>query len=290
MSRQPSGSAPDWYTAPAYPTDAFMGAAWYYARYRVPYPPALLDDLRQRAAITGTGRLFDLACGPGRVALPLAPFFREVWAVDQEPEMIEVGQAEAARRGVTNVRWLVGRAEEVEAPAGAFELITIGEAFHRLNQWRIAERALDWLVPGGCLATLGCDIVFAGAEPWQALAAAVLRRWRGAVPDFGPRPTGQPDKGLGRQEALLRAAGFAGIASYQFAIPYVWTLDTIIGNLYSTSVASQHALGDRADAFAADLRQTLLAHDARGEYPATLSFGYTLARRPVVIASGRDLP
>jgi SAM-dependent methyltransferase len=283
MSRQPKGEAPDWYTVPAYPADAFTGTAEYYARYRVPYPQALLDDLRRRAAITGAGRLLDLACGPGRVALPLAPHFREVWAVDQEPEMLAVGQAEAARRGVTNVRWQVGRAEEIEAPADAFELITIGEAFHRLDQWRIATLALAWLAPGRCLATLGGDIVFVGEAPWQALVAAVVGRWRDAGLAPAHRPTSrpnQPNDAIGRQETLLRAAGFTDVASYQFALPYVWTLDAIVGHLYSTSVASQHALGDQADAFEADLRRTLRAYDARREYPATLDFGYTLARRP----------
>jgi len=276
VSRQPKGSAPDWYTAPAYPTDAFMGAAWYYARYRVPYPPALLDDLRQRAAITGTGRLFDLACGPGRVALPLAPFFREVWAVDQEPEMIEVGQAEAARRGVTNVRWLVGRAEEIEAPAGACELITIGEAFHRLDQRLIAKRALEWLSPGRCLATMGGTGVFLGDQPWQVLGAAVLDRWQIANPGGGAPVESQPGP---PNAAVLRAAGFEDVEGHEFLGPHVWTLDTIVGNLYSTSVASKRTLGDRAEEFEADLRRMLLAHDARGRYGATMSFGFTLARR-----------
>jgi SAM-dependent methyltransferase len=156
MSRHVPSGAPAWLPTPDYPAEAFAGTARYYARYRVPYPQVLLDDLRARAALTGAGRLLDLACGPGRVALPLAPFFREVWAVDREPEMVEVGREEAGRRGTTNVRWLVGRAEELEAPPGACELTTIGEAFHRLDRWLIARRALAWLAPGRCLATLGC--------------------------------------------------------------------------------------------------------------------------------------
>ncbi|HEX5501996.1 MAG TPA: class I SAM-dependent methyltransferase, partial [Thermomicrobiales bacterium] len=161
MSGQNPGGAPDWPAAPHYPADAFAGTARYYARYRPPYPPALLDDLRRRAVVTGAGRLLDLACGPGRVALPLAPFFGEVWAVDLEPEMIEVGREEAARRGATNVRWTVGRAEDVEAPPGSCEMITIGEAFHRLDQRAITTRALTWLAPGCCLATMGWFGVFA---------------------------------------------------------------------------------------------------------------------------------
>src|SRR5262245_27841060 len=113
--REPRGG-PDWLPVPNFPVDAFAGTAGYYARFRVPYPRALIDDLRARAGITGGGRLLDLACGPGRVALALAPHFREVWAIDLEPEMVEAGRAEAGARGVANTRWVVGRAEDVEAP------------------------------------------------------------------------------------------------------------------------------------------------------------------------------
>jgi hypothetical protein len=54
---------------PNYSDDLYTGTAEYYARYRVPYPQVLIDDLRVRAGVTGNGRLLDLACGPGRVAL-----------------------------------------------------------------------------------------------------------------------------------------------------------------------------------------------------------------------------
>ena len=118
---------------PNYAADLFAGTADYYAAYRVPYPEALLNDLREKTMVTGKGRLLDLACGPGRVALPLAQNFAEVLAIDQEPEMIEVGKEEAKRRGTENIQWKVGRAEELELSNGSIELITIGEAFHRLD-------------------------------------------------------------------------------------------------------------------------------------------------------------
>lgn len=104
------------YVKPNFPPDAFAGTAAYYLRYRVPYPQALLRDLIERAGVTGEGRLLDLACGPGRVALALASSFRETWAIDLEPEMIAAGQEEAARRGVTTVTWMLGKAEDLRAP------------------------------------------------------------------------------------------------------------------------------------------------------------------------------
>src|SRR6266542_2968487 len=57
------------YVKPDFPLDAFAGTATYYLRYRVPYPEALLLDLVERTGVTGEGRVLDLACGPGRVAL-----------------------------------------------------------------------------------------------------------------------------------------------------------------------------------------------------------------------------
>ena len=132
-----------WPTAPNYPTDLFAGTARYYVQYRIPYPIELTDDLRIRAKLTGKGWLLDLACGTGAVALSMYAFFDEVLAVDQEPEMIEVGRQKAEQLGAENITWMTGRAEDFKAQPGSFELITIGAAFHRLDRRLIAERALE---------------------------------------------------------------------------------------------------------------------------------------------------
>jgi SAM-dependent methyltransferase len=266
---------------PNFPVDAFAGTAIYYIRYRVPYPKVLLTDLVARAGITGKGRLLDLACGPGRVALALVASFQEIWAIDLEPEMIVVGQQEAIQRDVNNITWMVGKAEELEAPPASFALITIGEAFHRLDQQRVAEHTLQWLQPGGCVAILGGYGLTSGTEPWQRLVAAIVRQWtrrtaaHGAV-SVPPQPGSGPD----HNERVLRATGFAEVASYSFIAPYDWTIDTIIGNLYSTSFCSKHVLGDNAAAFEAELKAALLAYDPSGKYPEQMRFGYTLGRKP----------
>ncbi len=126
-----------------------------------------------------------------------------VLAIDLEPEMIEVGKQEAARRGIGHINWLVGRAEDLELAPSSLDLITIGEAFHRLDQTLIARKALGWLKPGGSLATLGTEGVLAGREPWQKTVAAVARGafpagWAEGLPgaDIGP--------GAGRTRARKR--------------------------------------------------------------------------------------
>lgn len=268
------------YVTPNFSRDAFVGTATDYLRYRVPYPRALLSDLLERAGVTGAGRLLDLACGPGRVALALVPSFREIWALDLEPEMIAAGQHEAARRGVNTINWIVGKAEDLQAPPASCELITIGEAFHRLDQQLVAAQALPWLQPGGCLASLGCSGVIDGEQPWQRLVAAIVRRWVSRARPGGGTAQPQPGGGPAHYELVMLDAGFVEIASYEFAEAHTWTIESIIGNLYSTSFCSRRALGDHAAAFEAELRAALLAHDPRGTYHEQINFGYTIGRKP----------
>ncbi len=260
---------------PIFPPDAFAGTAEFYLRFRVPYPEELLLDLGARVGGAGERRLLDLACGPGRVVLAMAGWFREAWAVDLEPEMVEAGRREAARRGVSNVWWSVGRAEDLVAPPASFGLVTIGDAFHRLDRPRIARQALRWLTPGGAIATLGSDGFLTGQEPWQRLVADFVQAWAG-TPAAGPRPASGPE----HDEAVLAEAGFAGVASHAFTVPYVWTVDSIVGYLYSTSVCSRRILGEKAGAFESALASVLFAHDAGGRFPERMRFGYTFGRKP----------
>ena len=265
---------------PSYSSDLYVGTARYYARYRVKYPSSLVGDLCSRAQLSGKGKLLDLACGPGRLTLPLSPHFEEALGVDLEPEMVGLGREEAQRQGVTNIRWEVGRAEDLEIPASSIELITIGEAFHRLHQIKIAELSLDWLKPGCCLATLGGVRITGGCEPWQAIVRKVLGKWTGK--QIKPKSAEGPGAYDGRTHdgQVLEEAGYVDIQNHQFTHPYQWTTDSIIGVLYSGSGNLRGSLGSRFKAFEVDLEESLLDFDPIGKFTEQMSFGYTLARKP----------
>ena len=263
-------------TPAGFAADAFAGTADAYLRHRLPYPPALLDDLIARLGPIEAGRMIDLGCGPGRVALALAGRFAEVWAIDFEPEMIALGRAEAARRGIAHVRWLVGAAEALEAPAGAFDLVTAGESFHRLDQALITSRSLGWLRPGGVMAIMGGEGAINGTAPWQLAAQAVVKRFSDRPSPSGPTPTDD----IARSEALLRAVGFVDVTSVAFMLEHDWTAETIIGHLYSTSYASRAVIGARAPMFEAELTAALRSIDPTDRYHQSAMFGCTLARKP----------
>ena len=86
----------------------YGGSAAYYATGRLPYPQAMAEALAVELGLDGHGRLLDVGCGPGSLALLLAPLFEQVVGVDADREMIEAARREAAGRGVVNAEWVVG--------------------------------------------------------------------------------------------------------------------------------------------------------------------------------------
>jgi ubiquinone/menaquinone biosynthesis C-methylase UbiE len=265
---------------PEFRSDLYRGTAGFYDEFRLAYPEPLLDDLRVHAATTGAGRLLDLACGTGQVTFGLASNFVEIWAVDQEPEATDFARAKALRRGIHNVRWIAGRAEDVDADS-YFELVTIGNAFHRLPRRAIAESAMRWLVPGGHLALLWSDAPWNGSQAWQRVMADILSEWtqRAAATDRVPDNLYQH---LAEEPHLtvLATAGFTIVREFEYALPYHWSVEKLAGFMYSTSVLSQPALGRNVPAFERDLRERLLAAEPEGVFHDEISFAYTLARRP----------
>ncbi|MEU3336235.1 class I SAM-dependent methyltransferase [Streptomyces sp. NPDC002144] len=260
---------------PAFRRDLYRGTALDYDRFRVPYPGELIADLLRRGGGRPGGRALDLACGTGQIAFAVREFFAEVWAVDQEPDMIEVVREKAV--GATDVRALVASAEELAVPDGAFDLVAIGNAFHRLPRHRIAELAHGWLRPGGRLALLWSESPWRGALPWQRDLAEVVTRWMDRAGGHERIPAGaEEERRRVPDREVLEGAGFEVLGKFSFAVPHTWTPEALAGNVFSTSVLSRAALGDRARDFEADLRQALSRHAGLTE---TIDFAYELGSR-----------
>lgn len=263
---------------PEFRPDLYRGTARFYDRVRVPYPAPLLDDLCRRTNARGQGRLLDLACGTGQLAFGLASRFAEVRAVDQEPEAIDLARTNARARRVRNVRWVVGRAEDIEADHD-FNLVTVGNAFHRLQRRRVAESARSWLTPGGHFALVWSTSPWDGDQEWQRVLAQTMRDWV-EVAHAVDRVPANLDQHLTDEPhaAVLTEAGFAVIGEHDFPTPHEWTIERLNGFLYSTSVLSKVALGSHAPAFEHDLRERLLQVAPDNVLRESIGFHYTLAR------------
>jgi SAM-dependent methyltransferase len=263
-----------------FPADLYAGAAEYYERCRPGWPQELLEELVERARVTGQGSLLDLACGTGQVAFGLCRHFEQVWAVDQEAEMVRVGRAKAENAGILNIRWITCAAEDLDTDPGSFELITVGNAFHRLRRQEVAEKALDWLKPGGCLALLWGWSPWRGSEGWQSAMSKTLDRWVDAAGTSSRIPHGWKRARAARPDLdVLRDAGFEVLGRFGVSVTQEWTPDGLVGFVYSTSLLPRSALGERAGDFEADVRRHLAQAAGSGPYVQATEFACELSRR-----------
>ena len=95
--------------------------------------------LIELARPTAHDRLLDVACGWGFADLEFSSRVKSAVGVDLTPEMVELAKKVASERGVTNVEYRVGDAEDLEFGAGSFEIVTCRLTFHHFGD---PERAL----------------------------------------------------------------------------------------------------------------------------------------------------
>jgi SAM-dependent methyltransferase len=265
---------------PEFRTDLYRGTAPFYDRFRPPYPDALMDDLRARLPVSGTGRLLDLACGTGQIAFPMAPFFEEVVAVDQENESVTYGRAKAQALHVGNITWVAGAAERVELD-GLFELIAVGNAFHRLDRTVVARRRFSWLAPQGGVALLWGGTPWHGDQPWQRAIAARFEEWMRRVDATNRVPAGW-EEAMAREphDQVLRRAGFDDVGRFEFPSTQSWDAASLCGFVYSTSFWPLGVLGAEREAFERDIAGCLQAIEPAGAVTITADYSYDLARKP----------
>jgi SAM-dependent methyltransferase len=261
--------------------DLYRGSAGYYDRYRLGYPEVMIGELIRRIGASERGRLLDLACGTGQLAFALRRWCREVWAVDQEPDMVQVVAAKAAAGGAGAIRPVVSSAESLDAEPDYFDLVVIGNAFHRLDRDLVAGRVLSWLRPGGHLALCWSSGPSAGEEDWQRALAATLDTWTTALGAQGRVPAGWDLPRKRRPDLqLLAEAGFDVAEHREFTFEHRWSLAELAGYVRSTSFLPAAVLGDQAAAFDADLAATLNPYSDDGTFAQNASFAYDLARKP----------
>jgi len=258
----------------------YQGTAWYYSRFRPRYPETLVTLLRDTFGLDGRGRLLDLGCGPGPVALRLAHLFERVIAIDPEPEMLAEGRAQAERAGVSNIEWRSGSSEDLSAKLGSFRLVTMGNSFHWMDRQRTLDALYDLVTAGGGIAVVGEGAPLAAPPPtpWRVAINGVVKKYVGDRRLPWEPIESQPEE---LHQTYIERSRFTDLTAYSESFEVTWTIDSMIGNLYSMSFCSRRLLGDRVDAFERDLRAAILAvepsGELRGEPPQF--FAYTARKR-----------
>ncbi|MGW0574540.1 class I SAM-dependent methyltransferase [Streptomyces sp. NPDC002920] len=255
----------------------FAGSASYYRRGRVPYAPGLADVLAEVLGLDGRGRLLDVGCGPGIVALGLARLFGEIVGVDPDEGMIaEAGRA-AEEDGVAGkARWVRARAEELPAGLGTFDVVTFAQSFHWMDRELVAATVRGMLRPGGVLVHISDlkaeDRSPASVEglPYPAVPHTAIqelvRRYLGPVRRAGRGVLAQGTPG--GEAVVFAEAGFSGPRRY--VVPggqaLERTYDDVVAWAFSMSYAAPHLFGTRRDDFEEDLRRLLREASPAGRF------------------------
>lgn len=262
-------------TRPAYDPTLYAGAAAHYLRGRPPYSAELAASLAAELGLDGSGRLLDVGCGPGPIAVELSPLFEEVVALDPDAEMLQEARRFAARRGATNLRFVQALASEIPGlDLGTFRVVSFAQSIHWTDREHSAETAYDLLSAGGAIVLIAHSVHDRPVPPpppdtvpipHDALRE-VIRRHLGPRSRAGQGFTPPPHSDL-FQDVLARTRfGDAQTLHCRGRADLVQDADHVLSNLHSASFAAPHLFGDGLDAFQRDVRQVLHEHAANDRF------------------------
>lgn len=265
----------------------FAGAAAYYERGRLPYAPGLADAVASQLALDGRGRLLDVGCGPGIVALLLAPRFEAVVGLDPDADMLEAAARSAVRLRISNASWVCERAEALPAGLGRFRAVTFAASFHWMDRARVASAVAGMLdSSGGSAGSAVVQVDAPGYRPDELKAGTRL----GSLP-FPPPPDQAldqlrrdylgPDRraGLGirnnspaGEDLVFQEAGF--LPAQTVVVPdgraVERTADDLVAYVFSLSSTAPHLFGDRLGEYERDVRRVLAEASASGRFSVRL--------------------
>jgi ubiquinone/menaquinone biosynthesis C-methylase UbiE len=151
-----------------------------------------LERLVELTAPKKDWRVLDVATGGGHVAYTFAPHVARVWATDITQEMLDQVKAEAAKRGLANVRTTYAKAEALPFEDESLDLVTCRIAPHHFDSIAEFLAEVHRVLKPGALAALVDNVVPAGSvgdyvnaferlrDP-SHLRAWTMEEWRAAL-------------------------------------------------------------------------------------------------------------
>ncbi len=239
----------------ASPLRRFRTAARYYLAGRPPYAPRLIADVALLCGLSKAERVLDLGCGPGPLAVALAPLAGEVVALDPEPAMLQAAVEHASRAGVA-VRFIEGGSEDLGPHLGTFSMVTIGRAFHWMDRARTLER-LDARV-----AARGAVVLFADRHP-EVPDNAWLKPYRELLEQYAADDAGRAERkapGWLTHEAVLLGSAFDRLERVAVIERRRTAIDVFAARAFSMSSTAPDRLGARAHELERRVRELMASH------------------------------
>ncbi|WP_435358362.1 class I SAM-dependent methyltransferase [Haloarchaeobius sp. DFWS5] len=244
------------------PTDhaqRFASTEEYYARFRPGYCEEAFDLLAERFALDDEARVLDLGCGAGQLTVPMAQRAGAVVAMDPNEAMLAKAEERVEAAGRSNVEFVVG--SDADLPnhiddLRPLRLTTMGRSFHWTNQERTLEHLFEATEPGGGVALMtDQEWLTRGREPWQAAVYEIAAEYLDDLPECVDPEEIEYDDPWAKK---LAAFGFEDTQTDEFRFEREWTVDEVVGYVFSLSYCSPQKFGDDMAAFEANVRERLV--------------------------------
>lgn len=256
-----------------YDPTQYAGSAPHYLAGRPPYSAHLEAVLADELGLDGSGRMLDVGCGPGVLAVRLAALVDSVTALDPDADMLEHARRHAAASGLHRIEFIHARAEDIPRLSLApMRLVTFGQSFHRTDRVEVADAVYDLLEPGGAMVMIvhgsgGRAPAGPGDPPVpDDDVQRVIRRYLGPERRSGTGPASRFQ--AERFEDTLQRTRFGrpttAVAPGQPDITR--DVDGVVSGYLSMSYAAPHLFGDDFLDFVRELRALLESSTTTGRF------------------------
>ncbi|HXN69501.1 MAG TPA: class I SAM-dependent methyltransferase [Bradyrhizobium sp.] len=230
-----------------------------YEELRPPYPADFFRTVAQRLSFGKQHTLIDLGTGPGLLALGFAPYVGRIVGVDPEPAMIAAAR-EAAERASVDLTLVEGRAEDLPADLGSFDVVTIGRALHWMDRDAVTARLDRLVAPDGTI--LVCSSHSAGSRnPWLDDYNKARRAWSEASLWS---ESGRAERTHRDLSGFFRGTQFRVGELIKVETSHEISVGDLARRVLTFSSSSPDVLGDNMEAMLRDVEQRLLPSSRDG--------------------------
>jgi SAM-dependent methyltransferase len=251
----------------------FRTAAKHYLAGRTPYAPRLITLVAELVGVGTEDRVLDLGCGPGMLAGAFAPLAHEVLAVDPEPEMLRIAEAQFGEGG--RIVFRQGSSFELSPDWGLFRLVTMGRSFHWMDRAETLRRLDRLIEPGGAVALFDSDVLDLPENAWIANYRAVVRRY--ALSDTSHVRHRGPV--WVRHEAFLLDSAFSAVEQVSVIERQTVSVQQLVDRALSRSSTAPDRLGEAAPKMAEEIEAVMRPLATDGILPEVVATSALLGRR-----------
>lgn len=258
---------------------AFTGTVEHYRKFRPGIPADVAAVLAAAAPARSPRRLLDVGTGTGLVVEALLNDFDDIVAIDNDADMLAAAETALRPAAPAGTQLLLQRcaAEDFTPPDGWLaDLVTICRAFHWLDQASVLQQLDAQVAADGAVAIFGDNSFWVAGSPWKTGVRSVIQDFLGEERRAGGGVFRHHDRPYSE---IMQESPFDDVEEITVPVHRVWSADSILGYLYSTSFAAPHLFGDRLADFEAATRQALAEFSDEDTFDEHNEFLIRIGRR-----------